>query len=335
MAKPIEGVGLRGLILFLAISAHAAPKRAVWIDTDPSVARGEHEIDDGIALLQAFASPELDIRGISIVYGNADLPTASRIGKELVSLFGPKKMRVFIGAGGPKDLGRETEASRALAKELARGRLTIVALGPATNVATVVKNHPELVKNIEQAIAVAGRRPGQQFIAGPKQKIPFRDLNFELDPEAFRVLLASKVPIVLAPWEISSQVWITREDMQAAAKHNRGMAWLLPAAEDWLAMWGREFGAPGFNPFDALAIGYVTNRGDMECGPFAAAVEVSDKPYLIVRPAVATQREVTYCFAAKPGFKTGLLKRLSSGNLGLLNDDGGRSIVPVQIVHDR
>ncbi len=307
---------MRGLILLLAIAAlaNAAPRRAVWIDTDPSIALGEHEIDDGIALLQAFASPELDIRGISIVYGNADLPTASRIGREVVERFGPKGMRVFIGAGSAQDLGRETEASRALAKELERGRLTIFALGPATNVATVVKNHPELVKNIEQVIAVAGRRPGQQFIAGPKQKTPFRDFNFELDPEAFRVLLVSAVPLVLAPWEISSKVWITREDVQLAAKTNRGMAWILPAAEDWLAMWSREFGAPGFNPFDALAIGYVINRGDMECSRFAAAVENSDKPYLIVRPSAGAKRTVTYCFAAKASFKEDLLKRLKQAH---------------------
>ena len=303
---------MRGLALFLiAVTMNAAPKRTVWIDTDPSVARGEHEIDDGIALLQAFASPELDIRGISIVFGNADLPTASRIGREFVEMFGPKGMPVFIGAARPKDLGRETEASRALAKELERGKLTIFALGPATNVATVVKNHPELLKNIERVIAVAGRRPGQQFIAGPKQKTPFRDFNFELDPEAFRVFIAARVPMVLAPWEISSKVWITRADLQQAAKTSRGMAWILPAAEDWLAMWSREFGAPGFNPFDALAIGYVTNRGDMECAEYAVSIENLDKPYLIVRPATGAVRTATYCFATKPSFKRDLLRRIS------------------------
>ena len=302
---------MRGLaLLLIATTLTAAPRRAVWIDTDPSVARGEHEIDDGIALLQALASPELDIRGISIVYGNADLPTASRIGRELVKRFGPKQMPVFIGASGPNDLGRETEATRALAKELARGRLTIFALGPATNVATVVKNHPELVKNIERVIAVAGRRPGQEFIAGPKQKTPFRDFNFELDPEAFRVLLALKVPLVLTPWEISSQVWITRADVQEAAKTNPGMAWLLPAAEDWLAMWSREFGAPGFNPFDALAIGFVTNRGDMECANYSVSVESLDKPYLFVRQTAGAGYTATYCFTAAPSFKRDLLKRL-------------------------
>ncbi|MCI0390199.1 MAG: hypothetical protein MOB07_15725, partial [Acidobacteria bacterium] len=44
-------------------------RTAVWIDTDPSVAPGGHEVDDGFALIQAFHSPELEIRGVSVVFG--------------------------------------------------------------------------------------------------------------------------------------------------------------------------------------------------------------------------------------------------------------------------
>jgi len=296
----------------------------VWIDTDPSVARGGHEVDDGIALLQAFASPELDIRGISIVFGNTDLITAGRIGREIVRRFGPKRVHVYNGAANAGELGRETGATQALARELDRTRLTILALGPATNVATVVRNHPALVKRIDQVIAVAGRRPGQHFRSGPTQKVPFRDLNFELDPEAFRVLLASRVPLVLAPWEISSGVWLNQGDVQTAATRNPGMKWMLPATNDWLDLWKREFGANGFNPFDALALGFVIDRQNLECEPFSLEIEIGSddvaisqppptKPYLVVRSPLAGQETVTYCSAAKPEFKSNLMKRLGQG----------------------
>ena len=236
-----------------ALLAAAQTRVPVWIDSDPSAAPGGHEVDDAIALLQAFGAPELDIRGISIVFGNTDLVTASRIGREITSKFGPRGLGVHDGAAGPDGLGIETEASRALVRELKQTRLTILALGPLTNVATVVRNRPELAGRIAEVVAVAGRRPGQRFTSGPAQKIPFRDLNFELDPEAFRVLLASGVSIVLAPWEVSSKVWLTRAGLEAAAKHSGGVAWLLPAVDDWLSLWHREFGTDGFNPFDALA----------------------------------------------------------------------------------
>lgn len=310
-----------------ALLGHTAAARAqkpVWIDTDPSVAPGGQEVDDGIALLQAFASPELDIRGVSIVFGNIDLATAARIGKEIVGRFGPKSLSVFAGASGPWDLGRETDASRALEQELRRRRLTILVLGPATNLATVVRNHPELAARIDEIVAVAGRRPGQRFVAGNSQKTPFRDLNFELDPEAFRILLAAKVPMTLAPWEISSRVWLTRKDVQGAAVTNPGMAWLRPAVEDWLALWLREFGANGFNPFDALAVGYLVDRKDLECRALAANIEegaddissvqpAPSKPYLLVRPALRGEPTVNYCYTAKDGFHQDLVRRLSRG----------------------
>src|SRR5260370_16915488 len=102
---------------------------SVWIDTDPSVLRGAHEVDDGFALLQAFHSQELCIRGVSIVFGNAPIATALPIGQEIVRRFGPAGMPVYSGAAGAQELGTETDASRAIAKPLKPERLTILALG--------------------------------------------------------------------------------------------------------------------------------------------------------------------------------------------------------------
>ena len=72
----------------------------VWIDTDPSVALGGHEVDDGLAHIQAFHSPELEIQGISAVFGNAELPRTFSIAKEIVSRFGPTGLNVYEGASG-------------------------------------------------------------------------------------------------------------------------------------------------------------------------------------------------------------------------------------------
>lgn len=285
------------LVLALALLAQTQ----VWIDTDPSVAPGGKEVDDGIALLQAFASPELKVRGVSIVFGNADLPTASKIGREMVSKFGPTGLPVYDGASSAAELGKETAASEALANELRQRRLTILILGPATNVATVLKNHPELASQIDGMVAVAGRRQGQLFIAGPKQKTPFRDLNFELDTAAFQVLLDSRAPLTLAPWEISSKVWIKEEDIRKL--NSPGMKWMMPAVLDWLAFWKEQFGAEGFNPFDSLAVSALIDRKNLICSPMSIRIE---KAQLLVTPG----KGVTYCCGVKPGFKADLLLRL-------------------------
>jgi inosine-uridine nucleoside N-ribohydrolase len=319
VSKPLI---LAASMILLAGAAHA---RNVWIDTDPSVQRGVHEVDDGFALLQIFHSKELDVRGISVVFGNAPLEQAFPIGEKLVRQFGPPQMRIFKGAAGPQELGVETDASRALAAALRKERLTILVLGPATNVATVLRNHPELAPRIEQVIAVAGRRPGQKF--RPSENVrSFRDFNFELDAPAFQVLLDSGVKLVLAPWEISSKVWLTSEDLDDLLKSDPSLGDLIDAARDWLAFWKRDLKTQGFNPFDTLAVGYAISPATFRCQVFegvirdladdtvAAGNPAKTKPYFLME-AGAKSHPVTYCFDAGPQFKDDLMRRLRPGKL--------------------
>lgn len=308
-------------VVFLPACIGAQTKSPVWIDTDPSVARGGHEVDDGFALIQAFHSPELEVRGMSVVFGNAPLDTTWLIGREIVERFGPNGLRAYRGAASSADLGKETDASRALEYALRTERLNILAIGPVTNIATVLKLHPELAKNVIRIIAVAGRRPGQRFAYSPKQDHAFQDLNFELDPAGFQILLDSGVPLVLVPWEISSKVWITREDVNRLGKGGQAAKFLVPPALDWLAWWSKNVGTNGFNPFDTLAVAYLTSPSLLQCSELGAEIvtapdDVSSdasaemKPYLQVSDRLKSTAVVTYCYNIGPEFKEQLLQRL-------------------------
>ena len=146
---------MTALIRILAVAALVAIVHArvviaqagpvpVWIDTDPAVGVADRDVDDGFALLQAFHSPEIAVRGVSVVFGNAPLAQAWPIGLRIVGRFGPPSVRAYRGAAKASELGVETAATRALAASLRREPLVVLVLGPATNVATVLKNHPEL-----------------------------------------------------------------------------------------------------------------------------------------------------------------------------------------------
>lgn len=301
--------------------SEAQAKIPVWIDTDPSVSGGGHEVDDGFALIQSFHSPELELRGVSVVFGNAPLATTWPIGREIVEKFGPKGLQAYKGAASGDDLGKETEASEALERALRRERLNILAIGPVTNVATVLKLHPQLAKNVIRIVAVAGRRPGQRFVVSSSQSQAFRDLNFELDPVGFQVLLDSGAPIVLAPWEISSKVWMKREDLQRLDKGDPGARYLASPALDWLEWWHKNLGTDGFNPFDTLAVAYLTSPHMLTCSGSNAQIQnapddvtedaqTRTKPYLYVSADLKTARPVTYCYDARPQFKEDLIVRL-------------------------
>jgi pyrimidine-specific ribonucleoside hydrolase len=297
---------------------------AVWIDTDPSVVGGGKEVDDGFALIQAFHSPELHIRGVSVVFGNADFPIAWPNGQEIVRRFGPKGLKIYPGADSAAKLGVETEASRALAAALKKERLILIALGPVTNVATIVKNHPELHKQISEIVAVAGRRAGQRFVARADQPRGFRDFNFELDAPGFQVLLDSQIPLTLAPWEVSSHVWLKAEDIERFKQGNAATKYMVKPATDWLARWQKDLGLDGFNPFDTLAIAWVTHPQLLKWEALPIEIQtlpddtqlpkpgetVKQKPYLIVSAKHTTKRKARYCYEPLPQFKPLLMERL-------------------------
>jgi pyrimidine-specific ribonucleoside hydrolase len=305
-----------------AVGTRAVEPIDVWLDVDTST--GITDVDDGLAMIQAFHSPELRVRGISTVYGNAPLIEATRIAREIVEKFGPD-LQVHPGASSATGLGEDTDAVRALAAELSCRPLTILALGPATNVATLVKRHPELSERIVRIVLVAARRRQQRFVSSDWQKLPHRDFNFENDPAAMQVLLESPIELVFAPWEVSSHVWIDRNDLESLRGTGGSGAWIAETSGYWIELWERSISKQGFNPFDTLAVGYLTHPELIESMRMGTRIEEAQddrdprqrKPYLFVEPRGTAPRTAIYCYRPKPAFKAMLLARLAGpGNPG-------------------
>lgn len=290
----------------------------VWLDVDPAIGQDESEVDDGLALIQAFHSPELAIHGVSLVYGNTTLEEAIPIGRDVVERFGPDGLEVHIGAASKDDLGKETPAVTAMAQALRKKPLVILALGPVTNVGSLLKLHPDVAPRIQSVVVVAGRRPGQQFKPVPTSDRAASDFNFEHDPEAMQVILDADVPFVMAPWEVSSKVWLMREDMNRLRGTTPSGDWLAENTQTWIDRWERGYGVAGFNPFDTLAIAWLTHPELIESSPVAVWIEEGPddtepgktKPYLHVDADKEDGRRAVYCHTPEPGFKPMLLERL-------------------------
>lgn len=267
-----------------------------------------------LARRQSLASPELAVRGVSSVFGNTGLDEASAILAEAVRRFGPPDLPVAVGAAVA---GATSAATTAMARALEDGPLTIAALGPLTNVASLLLLHPELRERVAEVVCVAGRRPGQLFRVGERQPRPFRDFNFELDPAAMAVVLDAGVPLTFAPWEASRDLWVGDADLRALAAGGAAARWLAGPARDWLDLWVREFGAPGFTPFDAVAVAWLALPGLVRSEPGFAAIEHGPddrggdgkKPYLHVRPEGGCA--VRYCTGVAPELKEDMLLRNS------------------------
>ncbi len=232
-------------------------RRRVWIDTDPAITAGNGEVDDAFALIQALRSPELDIVGVSAVFGNTDIDHTFAMAREILARANRADIRVYRGSGREGDR-LANEATSALTQALDQGPLTILALGPLTTLAAALGQPDAPISNVEEIIFVGGRREGLEFRATPTQKKPFGDMNFECDPAAAAELLALGVPMTLAGWEVCAKMWLTPNDLDRLRDEGDECAqWLAASARGWQADWQRDFAAPGFTPFDTLAVGWL------------------------------------------------------------------------------
>jgi inosine-uridine nucleoside N-ribohydrolase len=298
----------------------------VWIDTDPSIGVPFHEADDGFALIQAFHSPELQIRGISTTYGNAGLATTTRIAREMAAQFGRvaglTANDVFMGAASARDLGKPTPAADSLRAALVERPLTYLALAPLTNLATLLILHPEAARRIERVVFVGGRSPGVRFRAGRWNPYEFTDGNFHKDNAATATVLTVGPPLTLVPVECALQLLLTSEELaQIGREGGPSGRYLAAKARLWMNLWRLCFGTRGAAIFDCLAVLAVThphlfrreNRfAAIMPDPQARTAGNPRDVHLVasVNPGNHHAREVVFCRDPLPGARATLFERL-------------------------
>ena len=192
--------------------------KKVWIDTDPTFGDPNGDCDDGYCIIALEHARNIEIIGTSPVFGNTTTANAYAKLRDLKDMFYPD-LSIAIGAEDMLALNNHKKEASFIATEtspaveamaaalgaLKKGRkLTIAAIGSLVNVATLLIMYPELIDKIESVVVVAGRYDHtQQFKFGTNPGGIFRDLNFDVDPAAFYVLLNAPVKTVLAGVEVA------------------------------------------------------------------------------------------------------------------------------------
>jgi purine nucleosidase len=242
----------------------------VLIDTDPG-------IDDAIAILLALASPELDVRGITVVHGNVPVEACTLNAFRILDLAGRRDVPVVTGAAaplvrparhaeavhGPDGLGglfpppddahpfaADAAAFIAGALEETDEPTTLIALGPLTNVATAILATPGVTERLARIVAMGGaiRREGNVT--------PAAEFNIFADPEAAAIVLRSGVPITLVPLDATMRAIFPGE----AAARLAGSEIPVERAVGELggfvaAVYRTYYGIDGFALHDPLAVG--------------------------------------------------------------------------------
>lgn len=188
-------------------------KHKVIIDTDPGV-------DDSACLIYAFISERIDIKLLTSVVGNVSIETGTRNLLHLMDIFGAdypvakgEKTALFRvsetaefihqkeGLGGylpPSTITHKPIKPNAVNQmyeviSKANGDVIPLLLGPQTNFAKLLKQHPQITEKIPKIVFMGGSPYGHPDFP---HHISF---NMSCDPEAFQVVLDSKIPLVMVP----------------------------------------------------------------------------------------------------------------------------------------
>jgi pyrimidine-specific ribonucleoside hydrolase len=311
-----------GALLWLSTVAMGQAPRRVWIDTDIIFDKFSRDVDDGVALMMALQADQWQIEGISLVI---DVAHGERVASKLLGFYRPGgDIPLYRGADQAEALGSNNDAVEAMAEALRQGSLTLIALGPATNVATLLLRYPHLEDSIEQLVMCVGRRnPTQHFQVGQSQRY-LPDYNLEVDPLAMQTVLESKVPLTLAGFEAASDLYLSREQLKPLSEGLQpGDRWVWRQLRDWLFAWKVYLKSKkGFIPFDAATIGCVLApeyferqsgvRVRLQIAPndCRMVVKTKRKPYLVWSEDPQVGRVCDYVFETRTGFLPLLLSAI-------------------------
>lgn len=289
-----------------AAGAWAAPE-PLWIDTDAACGSGAFaDADDCWALALALRSDEVAVRGISAVSGAVKAGEAARLAGEVARRFGHDGE---VHQGAVRKNHRPTAASRALAAALERERLSIVALGPLTNIAALLVNRPDLAARIARVVAVFGTPPG---IAAPDSLTDYRNYNAAADTKSVAALMRAEVELVVVPLDAGRAAVLTDAALDRAAAGGAEAAWLAEGSRGWLHVWRDRIGEAGAFPAAGAAVAYLTDRELLDCRPTRARFAwkhsfFRESSVMGIGDAVEGGRPIVYCAAADAAFRERLL----------------------------
>jgi purine nucleosidase len=224
----------------------------VIIDTDPG-------IDDTLALLLALNSPELDVRGIAVSYGNTVVEHAHRNALEILRRAG-KRLPVAISARrplvrplatahethGPSGLGDAAVPPPGVildyVKPLERlldeqpGPVTLVTLGPVTGLALALRRDKTVVRaKVARHIAMIGN------LRAAGNTTRYSEFNAWCDPEALAEVLRAELPTELVGLDVTRKLVLTGAEIERLGGMDDAMARWLYGALRFYHAFHREF----------------------------------------------------------------------------------------------
>jgi purine nucleosidase len=244
-------------------------KRTTIIDCDPGT-------DDAIALWLALGSPELDVKLVTVAGGNVGLDRTTANARAVVGLAG-RAVPVVAGAerslmapyraetavhgndglggvmlpeGPPLAPGLAADAIRDLLRASPPGSVTVIGLGPVTNLALAFATEPALVDRVQDLVLMSGAWSEGNIT-------PAAEFNAWNDPEALAVLLNLGLKVAIATLDLTFQAKVTPAVVARLAARDGGACWRAALSILRALPPSRRMKGEGFPLHDPCAVAWV------------------------------------------------------------------------------
>lgn len=234
--------------------------RRIIIDCDPGNGIPGANVDDGLAIALALAAKDISLELITIVAGNTprekgyhvaqqmmnrlslDIPVVKGAAQALLEPSAPWREHLdnSVKKQGLLSLWQDMPevniapssdipaAAQAIGELVCNnpGEITVVAIGPLTNIAQVIQLYPDFAKSVAEISIMGGVFHLDTYL---------KDTNFAIDPEAARIVLSSGANITLAPLDVTTTTMFTHADLDKVAEINSPLSqYLVETVRPWL-----------------------------------------------------------------------------------------------------
>jgi purine nucleosidase len=274
------------LILLAFGSIAAGSPRKVIIDTDPGT-------DDAMAIMLALNSPELDVRGLTVVPGNVIAAQGLENALRMVSLANRCDIPVAAGAQHPlfqklitaefwhgKNGLANIELPQSKCKadprwgpdmiiqmiHAAPHEITLVPVGPLTNIALALQKDPSIVPLVKEVILMGGSISGGNVNAAA-------EANIYNDPEAAQIVFQAGWPLTMVGLDVGNKTLFSRKNLEELGKTHGPVNDFIYRIAKFLVDLSEKFGDQGTPMYDPLAVGVAIDSTIVKAPPMHVDVE--------------------------------------------------------------